>query len=49
MGYGVTDVFRDAFFWSQVQLEFLIRSWGVAGLTFLLGFAVLWKLFLRVR
>ena len=43
---SLTDIAKSR---NPDHLDDLIRNWGVTGLTVLLGFAVLWKLFLRVR
>ena len=48
-GYPVTQVFVDAFNWAQTQVTALVGEWGMRGVTVLIVFAVVWKLFLRVR
>jgi hypothetical protein len=47
--YGVWQVFSDAYTWGRLQIDSLVTGWGMTGVAVLLGLAVIWKLFLRVR
>ena len=48
-GYPVTQVFVDAFNWAENQVAALAGEWGMTAVTALIVFAIVWKLFLRVR
>ena len=47
--YGISQVFSDAWTWTRSQLGSTINEWGMTGVGVLVGFAVLWKLLLRIK